>query len=139
MADKNEDHIYFAGFFDGEGSIGAYSSSGKGKYIVTISNTDVRPLLQAVELWGGKIYKMCKHKIKGAHMDVYHWHLYGQHSRQFLNDILPYSRIKVEQILSFLAILDVIPTKRGARRNAGVTAIVDFHSAQLKNLKKVGT
>lgn len=49
MADTEITELaYFAGFFDGEGSVGSYEK----RHVVSLTNTDPRPLKRAMELWG---------------------------------------------------------------------------------------
>jgi hypothetical protein len=134
MADKLSNVIYCAGFFDGEGSVGVYTR----RYVCTVSNTDIRPLKKFVELWGGKIAVTEKSKIKGAHMNVYHWHVYGQNCKNFLNDILPFTVVKKDQIVLFLEVLDVLPVGRGKRRSPGVNEFVDLQAERIRRLKRIG-
>jgi hypothetical protein len=134
MADRLSDVIYCAGFFDGEGSMGAYCR----RYLVTASNTDVRPLKKFIELWGGKIHVQKKNKLKGANMDVFHWRLYGHNSRTFLNEIYPYTIVKKDQIKLFLEILDVLPVGRGTRRTSGASNLIELHSERIRRLKRMG-
>ena len=134
MADRLSDVIYCAGFFDGEGSVGVYSR----RYVCTVSNTDIRPLKKFIEMWGGKLHIQQKSKLKGANMDVFHWHLYGQNCRDFLNEIYPHTIVKKDQIKLFLEVLDVLPIGRGKRRNPGVNEFIDLHAERIRRLKRMG-
>lgn len=123
---------YFAGFFDGEGSVAIYRK----KYVVSLTNTDVRPLLVARERWGGFISCQSKEGRPCALRDIHRWQIYGQKSRAFLEAIRPFVLLKGDQIDAYLAILGLIPSGRGQRRQIGVSAIVDLASARLKALKR---
>lgn len=129
MADELE-LAYFAGFFDGEGSVGMYEH---GRYVVNVANTDVRPLARAKELWGGHLNLQGKQKYSVR--DLWHWNLYGHFARPFLEDIRPYSRLKAEQIDVYLDALSHVPT-RGQRRRAGADAAIREASTRLKLLKR---
>lgn len=126
---------YIAGFFDGEGSVGSYNR----RHLVTISNTDIRPLQECSKLWGGKISVVLKSKVKNAHMDIYNWKLYGHNAKQFLEDILPFSIVKADQIKVFLSILEVLPKNKGEKRKEGVSDFIDNQAQKLRLLKKVGS
>jgi hypothetical protein len=108
MPDTNDTEMaYFAGFFDGEGCVAIYVH----KYVVSITNTDVRPLKRAKELWGGTINVQKRETLQGALQDLRRWSVYGRNSREFLNAILPYLIVKKEQVNIYLAILDLLPNK----------------------------
>lgn len=123
---------YYAGFFDGEGCVAAYNR----KYVVSLTNTDIRPLKRAVELWGGFISSQSKESRKWALQDLWRWQIYGQNSRAFLAAIRPYTVIKTAQIDAFVAILDVLPSGHGKRRGLGAKTVIDTESARLRLLKR---
>jgi hypothetical protein len=126
------DLAYFAGFFDGEGCVAAYRK----KYVVSLTNTDVRPLKQVQALWGGAISTQVDRP--GAVRDIWRWQIYGQKSRPFLEAIRPYVRLKGEQIDAYLAILTVLPNGRGQRYAPGAAALIASGSAQLRLMKRGG-
>lgn len=135
MADSNELELaYFAGFFDGEGCVGAYPR----RYVVSLTNTDPRPLIRARELWGGFISKQTKESRQFAIQDLWRWQIYGHKSRPFLEAIRPYSKLKCEQIDTYLSILEVLPYGHGQRRPTGATKIIELGAARLRFLKRGG-
>jgi hypothetical protein len=134
MADVTEtERAYFAGFFDGEGCVAAYRG---GRYVVSLTNCDVRPLVRARDLWGGYVSRQKAETRRGALRDLWRWQIYGQKSRQFLEMIRPFSRIKREQIDTYLSVLRVLPVGRGARRHAGATAVIEAGAVRLRLLKR---
>lgn len=95
---------YWAGFFDGEGSVGIYvSSGGVITYRCTISQK--RPhtgvLRELAEIYDGSI---TDHKASLCDC----LQLSSMRAYEFLRDILPYSVIKKEQIKLFLTTVDAI-------------------------------
>ncbi len=129
MADETE-IAYFAGFFDGEGTLGIYN----GRHVVCLANTDARPLRRAQELWGGHLYRMKRQKY--AVRDIWHWNIYGHAARPFLEAILPHSQLKKEQVEVFLAVLPHVPVGRGTRRRPGATDAIDAAALRLRELKR---
>lgn len=137
MADTKIDEgelAYFAGFFDGEGSVAIYRK----KYVVSLTNTDVRPLLRANAIWGGFISKQTIATRPGAVQDIWRWQIYGHNSRGFLVGIRPFVVIKAEQIDGYLAVLDVLPILRGQRRSSAAAAVIEMQSTRLRLLKRGG-
>src|SRR5215468_12516086 len=104
MADTNV-FAYFAGFFDGEGSLGIYHK----KYVVTLINTDVRPLRKAKDIWGGAIFSRTRTSYCRNAQDQWRWEIYGHSSIQFLRDIRPFVVIKGEQIDCYLEAMNFVP------------------------------
>ena len=131
MADQSE-LSYFAGFFDGEGCVAMY----RRKYVVSLTNTDVRPLVRAKELWGGSIVCQKKEVRKGAIQDLWRWQIYGHKSRKFLEDIRQFTKIKCDQIDCYLETLNLIPVERGERRASGSSQVIDLAISKLKLLKR---
>ena len=123
---------YFAGFFDGEGCVAAY----KRKYVVSLTNCDVRPLARARELWGGYISRQSATSRPHAIRDLWRWQIYGQKSRAFLEAIRPYTILKREQIDTYLGVLEVLPLGRGARRASGAASVINAGAARLRLLKR---
>jgi len=87
---EREKIAYIAGFFDGEGylSFQTYWMSG-------ISNTNPKPLYQIMETFGGAIYSNTR---PPNNRTIYNWHILGLKNKRFLETILPYCKIKDEQI-----------------------------------------
>lgn len=110
MSDTNPLELaYFAGFFDGEGMVAIYKS----KYVVCLTNTDIRPLKRAKEVWGGHINCQPASGRQYAVRDLWRWQIYGHYSRKFLEDIRPYSILKIEQIDIYLEHLSLVPIGKG--------------------------
>ncbi len=131
MADTNE-IAYFAGFFDGEGSVGIYHK----KYVVCLANCDIRPLRRAQELWGGSLNTQTVAQRKGAKQDLWWWQIYGHNSLAFLRDIRPFSVTKGEQIDVYLEAMQYVPKLRGEKRAPGAKEIIDTAALRLKVLKE---
>lgn len=90
---------YFAGFFDGEGSVYIHKPHTKKQspytLTCTISNTKIEPLQKAKDFFGGSI---CEgHKYTNNHKPVYSWTVVKQDARRFLMAVLPYLIIKTER------------------------------------------
>ena len=133
MADTKEAEVaYFAGFFDGEGCVAAY----RRKYVVSLTNCDVRPLLRARELWGGFVSRQTIAERPGSVRDIWRWQIYGQKSRTFLEAIRPFTQIKREQIDTYLGVLDVLPHGRGSRRLVGAADVIEAGAIKLRLLKR---
>ena len=109
------DKAWMAGFVDGEGCITISKQIRKTRpspsyrVMVTISNT-YKPVLEYfTQVYGGNIYhiherRKDKQNVKWA--DAYDWYCPIGSAARFLNDILPYLRIKQKQAkicLDFLA------------------------------------
>jgi hypothetical protein len=91
---KNETLAYCAGFFDGEGSIGAYTAGGAPRLQVMLPQRIEEPLKVFRDIWGGRI----KPPI-GKHV-CFHWTLYSSPKiRYMLTDILPWLVIKYDQAI----------------------------------------
>jgi hypothetical protein len=123
---------YFAGFFDGEGSVGMYV----GRNAVVLSNTDMRPLVRARELWSGSITTQLVQGRRFAIRDLHRWSVYGHKARPFLEAIRPFVKLKGEQIDVYLEALAHVPAYRGARRRPGDTAAQVVAADRLRLLKR---
>jgi hypothetical protein len=135
MADTNE-NIYFAGFFDGEGSVAIYSR----KYVVSLTNTDIRPLRRAQELWGGAIALQKRGGKQVGVQDIHRWQIYGHGSRSFLEAIQPFTMIKSDQIAAYIAALDVLPkvTHGSAGHGQETWKVINDSAQKLRSLKRAG-
>lgn len=127
-----KDAIYFAGFFDGEGHVGMYAG---GRNVVTLTNTDIRPLLRAQTIWGGSITSQDRSR-QFAIRDLYRWTVYGHAARPFLEDVRPFLLLKGEQVDVYLATLAYVPVGRGTRRRPGDTEAQTAAAARLRLLKR---
>jgi hypothetical protein len=131
MADTN-DTAYFAGFFDGEGSVGMYGS----RNAVVLTNTDLRPLVRARQLWGGSITTQPMWTRPIAVQDLHRWSIYGHASRPFLEAIRPFLMLKGEQVDIYLEALAYVPVGRGTRRGPGAAQALDEAARRLRLLKR---
>lgn len=86
---SESDWHWIAGFFEGEGSAGCYSSD-KGRYKLhaSISQKEKQTLDAIQALVGYGSVTQCK----GSWGKVYHWRVCNAQARKFLNDLLPYLR-----------------------------------------------
>ena len=94
--DSPEDIAYAAGFFDGEGHCNTRiqkANNGKEYTIIHVSIGQNTPevLEWFISFWGGNLYT---YKTKGAHQ----WTIVGTRATAFLNQILPYCKVKTAQI-----------------------------------------
>lgn len=103
MSVKHLNAAYLAGLFDGEGTVGVYSTN-KGttdNLKLSIANTFV-PVLDQIKIqYGGNIYKRAG--------TCFAWHMDGIKVRTFIETILPYAIIKQEQLNLAIAYLDTFP------------------------------
>ena len=130
---------YFAGFFDGEGCVAIYTK----KYVVSLTNTDIRPLVMAQGLWGGSVSCQKKEGRKFAVQDLWRWQIYGAESKKFLEDIYPFTILKKEQIDVYLSVLGTAirgrPDHRAEIEGARYSALrenVQRAAVKLKLLKR---
>lgn len=75
-----DDLLYFAGFYDGEGSVCAAKNGG---CIVQVPQKDPEPLFRGRSLWGGSIRQP-------AGRDIWVWVMSGDRARLFLQAIYPF-------------------------------------------------
>jgi hypothetical protein len=79
---------YLGGFFDGEGSIGIFSSS----LCARVTNTDLHVLEAFLAEWGGSIVP---HTAAGPkRKECHQWKCYGQNAEDALTDLFPHLREK---------------------------------------------
>jgi hypothetical protein len=91
----NEMTVYFAGLFDGEGSVGVYRSN-RGKYVrhdlkAGIKMTDITPLRYLRAYFGGSI--SIPH-VSGNRKKQYAWQISATKAAIFLEKIYPYLKVK---------------------------------------------
>ena len=91
--------IWFAGFYEGEGSI-SNDISNRNRLRVSISQNDPTPLKIGQGIWGG--YVRCRVRISatGKECRGNEWVLSHNDSIRFINDIKPYMLIpyKIKQV-----------------------------------------
>lgn len=104
MKKLSETLAYFAGYFDGEGSI-IFRDRKSGRRVmnhIAIVNSDKAPLIELQQMFGGNL-AVVDRKITGGNLRnqpqngfkvCYSWQLAGSGARQFLLSILPYLRHK---------------------------------------------
>src|SRR3989304_1851117 len=100
------DIAYFAGFFDGEGSVGIYYTHRiKGPSCrISLCNNDPRPLQKALELFGGKIRPRFR-KFRADKCGIrnnWEWYAWGKQAEKFLLAVLPHLLIKKNQAEIYL-------------------------------------
>ena len=101
-----------AAFIDGEGTIGIRRAvTTKGTYThnqyISLTNTDVRLMEWAVELFGGKMPKPQRDK-RSNYKDKYTWYLGGSESYQIIKAICPYLILKREQANNAITLYEEI-------------------------------
>ena len=131
---------YFAGLFDGEGSVALYwrtDRKAKGRknlgWFLNIANTDPRPLVRAHQLFGGGFVPQPSRSPRNRMSWV--WYINGSKAERFLAAILPFLRIKKAQAEIFLALRASMPGA-GRRRTDDRVAFEDAAVKELKRLKK---
>jgi hypothetical protein len=104
MAKTVEIIIWFAGFYEAEGSV-SNDISNDNKIRLMISQNDRTPLDEACRLWGGSVREKVRISITGKECHGHEWRLSHHDSLQFLNDIRPYMRVpyKIQQLERVLA------------------------------------
>lgn len=92
--------IWFAGFYEGEGSI-CNDISNNMKFRIIISQNDKTPLEIGQAIWGGSIRKRIRKSPSSNKICIGHeWILYNKEATKFINDIEPYMKIpyKINQV-----------------------------------------
>jgi hypothetical protein len=97
--DQQSLKIWFAGFYEGEGSV-SNDISNRNRLRVSISQNDITPLKIGKNIWGGNIRNRKRITNKGKICNGNEWVLNHNSSLNFLNDIKPYMIIpyKISQI-----------------------------------------
>tara|TARA_B100000989_G_C19456906_1_gene434419 strand:+ start:311 stop:880 length:570 start_codon:yes stop_codon:yes gene_type:complete len=97
--DQQQLNIWFAGFYEGEGSV-SNDSNNRNKLRLSISQNDPTPLLMAKEKWGGFIRKRKRITPKGKICHGNEWVLNHNEALKFIEDIKPYMLIpyKINQL-----------------------------------------
>lgn len=91
--------IWFAGFYEGEGSI-SNDINNRNKLRLSISQNDITPLEEGKKIWGGTIRKRTRVSITGKICNGHEWRLNHKDALNFINDIKPFMLIpyKIKQI-----------------------------------------
>jgi len=98
---------YYAGYFDGEGTVTITTSGLSGKNInnsgwsyhtlvVMIANTNSEILKELKKYYSGSL--LCYQRKNKKHRPCYQWRLCGRLAAKFLNDIYPFVRQKSNQV-----------------------------------------
>lgn len=134
--------IYFAGLYDGEGSVGLYRMGTKksGQKYATLSakltNSDKRPLVYVLDMFGGYIENNRASEKHTEWQDTYSWRVYSDKAHSFLNWILPYTIIKNEQIIKINEFWVYYQEFRQNKHNRPDDLIIDRYIQDLKNMKR---
>jgi uncharacterized Zn-finger protein len=101
--DQHQLKIWFAGFYEGEGSI-SNDTHNRNRVVVSISQNDVTPLELGKSIWGGCIKKRTRLTLTGKICHGNEWCMNQCQSLKFIDDIKPYMIIpyKIEQIKKVL-------------------------------------
>lgn len=134
---RQEQIIFLAGFFDGEGCI----TIGKnGAIEIKIINTSYINLKMYTEVFGGEV----RSRSQKVNKTQYYYAQYGINAFEFLKEIQPYLLDKKEQADAVLEYFDLrnnteilrIPGKRGRHANPDRQVLVDTFREILSELKK---
>lgn len=89
---------YFAGFFDGEGSISVVRNRAGSKtyqLVCVVANTDSRPLTLLRDTFGGYLSK--PHPRQPGQKSVYNWRASDRIAEGFLTTVLPFLILKKDR------------------------------------------
>jgi len=107
--DQQTFKIWFAGFYEGEGSI-SNDKSNNNRVRLSVSQNDVTPLLRARETWGGSIVKRVRQSPASEKMCTgYEWRISHNDTLKFIEDIKPFMIIpyKINQVSVALELVEV--------------------------------
>lgn len=129
---------YIAGFFDGEGSITIHENfapSPRGKspnhtLQVAIGNTDKRVVEWIHAHFGGSL--TMRKTTKPNHRDVMQWIIRSNGASQFLEAILPFLRMKIEQAKIGLSFQN---EKGNYRRERLTQEMIDFREEKRRAIR----
>ena len=126
------DKVYIAGFFDGEGCIrGMNTERGHPSVVITIGQRDLEVLYWIQETLG-----MGKVRIRLSNHG--HWRITNKKdTKKFINLILPYSKVKKEQLIVGQRLNDLIESNSGHRISEDDRQKRMVLSNQLKMLKRI--
>lgn len=109
------DKAYFGGLFDGEGCVRVNKNKNRtlnsGSVDVAINMTDAEPLCKLYAEYGGTLTVRKNYHKKFKCFDLYCWRVRANNLERFLEDILPFSRVKKKQIELALAFRKIINSK----------------------------
>jgi len=139
----NNYNAYFAGFFDGEGTVDIRARhTHNGKYTrfelrVSIPQVIDTPLLKLQELWGGSITRS---KVKNINV----WCCTSHQAIKFLSDIFPHLLIKNDEVSLALGFANLIGSFERTSKSTGGFAkesedrvnMKFFYFHELRHLRK---
>jgi intein/homing endonuclease len=134
---RQEQVIFLAGFFDGEGCI----TIGKnGAVEIKIINTSLINLKLYSKVFGGEVHS----RSQKVNKSQYYYAQYGVNAIEFLKEVQPYLLDKKEQANAALEYFELrnnteilrIPGKRGRHANPDRQLLVDTFREILSELKK---
>lgn len=108
---------YFAGIFDGEGSVGVYNTSGAWRLALGIHMQEPLPIGL---LWREYPESTLKEWVLPNGKSRFQFNLYGTSARRFLEEIKPYSIVKHEQVVLALAFLNHQSRYQANKRRFGL-------------------
>ncbi len=121
------DTRWIAGFFDGEGSVGIYArNTDRSKllkyFVLVVSLAQSGPLGQKVlqycqEKYGGTVYQQKTTKTQTINKIMWKWNISADKAVVFLDEILPHTYIKTQQIK-----LSLDFQKLNSKRSDNITA-----------------
>ena len=146
---SRESLAYYAGLFDGEGTVGIRRSyrertlKGGQKTVthyelyISIANTNPVPLKELYELFGGyKQMVIDKRRVLIA-KPLWRWQLTAKKAENFLKLIFPYLRIKTEEVETALEYRKIIKSGKGRKKlTRKDTKIREVYKETLQNLKQ---
>ena len=96
------DKAWFAGFFDGEGTILITRHQSRDLYypLIQIVNTDIRAIQKCYEIW--QCGHIATHLIRSSRKPYHLWRTTNKNAVEILRAISPYLAIKKEQGLAVL-------------------------------------
>jgi hypothetical protein len=107
---------WFAGFWEGEGSVVYYHDKRNGSLRINIVlyQTDQRPLLYVKKMLGGNVYRHNPGKTHLSKKKIYKWQITGQGNALFiLSNMLPYLKFRREEVICALnKVKEVMQTSR---------------------------
>ena len=122
----NADLAWFAGFFDGEGCVGAYTRGRSYRASVRVVNTHLPTLEQYSRAFGGRITSLTR--SQEHHRAAFVWSVTGDDASAFLEAILPFLREKKEQAALWLSLRLTHPDQQDRRT---------FLISEIKRLKRL--
>ncbi len=122
--------VYYAGLFDGEGSVQLYEQNTNPRVWVKITTTFHPAIMYPLNKFGGYIENN-KASQNPQWKDVFTWKVYGNRANEFLRWIQPYTIVKRDQI-------DLVVDYWKLYRPGSIidASITDQYIATLKALKR---